>query len=138
MLGIVADDFTGGLMIAGYIEGAGVACPVLFDKTELPGMEPAGIVVVATRTRLIPADEAVAEVAAIAALFDAAGCDQIAYKVCASFDSTDDGNIGPIADLLARRYAQSPLLLSAGFPRFGATVHQGYLFYRGGLVSESF
>ena len=32
MLGIVADDFTGGLMIAGYIEGAGIACPVLFDR----------------------------------------------------------------------------------------------------------
>ena len=29
------------------------------------------------------------------------------------------------------------LLLSAGFPRFGSTVHQGYLFYRTRLVSES-
>ncbi|MDQ0323448.1 uncharacterized protein YgbK (DUF1537 family) [Pararhizobium capsulatum DSM 1112] len=27
--------------------------------------------------------------------------------------------------------------MSAGFPRFGTTVHQGYMFYRGRLVSES-
>jgi uncharacterized protein YgbK (DUF1537 family) len=137
MLGIVADDFTGGLMIAGYIEGAGIACPVLFDKAELATIEPCDVAIVATRTRLAPAAEAVAEVAEISALFDAIGCDQIAYKVCASFDSTDDGNIGPVADLLAQRYLQKPLLLSAGFPRFGATVHQGYLFYRNRLVSES-
>lgn len=137
MLGIVADDFTGGLMIAGYIEGAGIACPVLFDKGELHAIEPAEVVVVATRTRLIPAAEAVAEVEDIAGRLDAAGCDKVAYKVCASFDSTDDGNIGPVADLLVRRYGQSPLLLSAGFPRFGSTVHQGYLFYRNRLVSES-
>lgn len=137
MLGIVADDYTGGLMIAGYIEGAGIACPVLFDKEELRSIEPGEVVIVATRTRLIPATDAVAEVEDIAGRLDAAGCDRVAYKVCASFDSTDDGNIGPVADLLSLRYGQSPLLLSAGFPRFGSTVHQGYLFYRNRLVSES-
>jgi uncharacterized protein YgbK (DUF1537 family) len=137
MLGIVADDYTGGLMIAGYIEGAGIACPVLFDREELAATEKSEVVIIATRTRLIPAAEAVSEVEDIIGRFDSAGCDHIAYKVCASFDSTDDGNIGPVADLLARRYRQSPLLLSAGFPRFGSTVHQGYLFYRHRLVSES-
>ncbi|HEV7416409.1 MAG TPA: four-carbon acid sugar kinase family protein, partial [Tianweitania sediminis] len=137
MLGIIADDFTGGLMIAGYIEGAGIRCPVLFDSAEVASLEPCEVFVVGTRTRLAPATEAVADVEAIAERFDAAGCTRIAYKVCASFDSTDDGNIGPVADLLARRYRQRPLLLSAGFPRFGTTVHQGYLFYRARLVSES-
>lgn len=137
MLGIIADDFTGGLMIAGYIEDAGIACPVLFDKNEIAALDPCDVVVVGTRTRLAPAQEAVAEVQAIAERFDQAGCTKIAYKVCASFDSTDDGNIGPVADLLAARYEQKPLLLSAGFPRFGTTLHQGYLFYRNRLVSES-
>src|SRR5690606_34634761 len=79
----------------------------------------------------------VAEVARIADLFDAGGVRRIGYKVCASFDSTDQGNIGPVADFLAERYGQSQLLLSAGFPRFNTTMYQGYLFYRGRLVSES-
>ncbi|GHD20640.1 four-carbon acid sugar kinase family protein [Tianweitania populi] len=137
MLGIIADDFTGGLMVAGYIEGAGIACPVLFDRDAIASLDPCDVAVVGTRTRLAPADEAVADVKAIANRFDAAGFDKVAYKVCASFDSTDDGNIGPVADLLSARYGQKPLLLSAGFPRFGTTVHQGYLFYRARLVSES-
>lgn len=136
-LGIIADDFTGGLMIAGYIEAAGIECPVLFDTAHLGEALHAPVVVVATRTRLIPAAEALADVTRIADLFDAGGVAQLGYKVCASFDSTDEGNIGPVADLLADRYGQSQLLLSAGFPRFNSTLHQGYLFYRGRLVSES-
>lgn len=137
MLGIIADDFTGGLMVAGYIEGAGIPCPVLFDASQTSDAGDAEVLVVATRTRLIAAAEATAEVERVADRLDAAGCDLLAYKVCASFDSTDEGNIGPVADLLARRYRQRPLLISAGFPRFGSTVHQGYLFYRNRLVSES-
>ncbi|GGA78726.1 hypothetical protein GCM10011385_36090 [Nitratireductor aestuarii] len=136
-LGIIADDFTGGLMIAGYIEAAGIECPVVFDTDCLGDALDAPVVIVATRTRLAPAAEAIAEVSRIADLFDRGGVERIAYKVCASFDSTDDGNIGPVADLLAERYNLSQLLLSAGFPRFNSTVHQGYLFYRSRLVSES-
>lgn len=136
-LGIIADDFTGGLLIAGCIEAAGIECPVLFDTAHLDDALNAPVVVVATRTRLIRAEEALAEVTRIAELFDAGGVAQVGYKVCASFDSTDEGNIGPVADLLADRYGQAQLLLSAGFPRFNSTTHQGYLFYRGRLVSES-
>ncbi|MBS9719700.1 four-carbon acid sugar kinase family protein [Tianweitania sp. BSSL-BM11] len=137
MLGIIADDFTGGLMIAGYIEGAGIACPVLFERDEIAALDRCEVAVIGTRTRLAPAASAVADVEAITERFERAGCTKIAYKVCASFDSTDDGNIGPVADFLSDRYNQKPLLLSAGFPRFGTTVHQGYLFYRNRLVSES-
>ncbi|UHC17706.1 four-carbon acid sugar kinase family protein [Methylobacterium currus] len=135
-LGIIADDLTGAVMVAGTIEAAGIAAPVVLDGTT-PETAGSGVVVYATRARLAPAAEAVAEVARLADRLDAAGCAQIAYKACATFDSTDDGNIGPVADLLAARYGQVPLLMSAGLPRFGTTVHQGYLFYRGRLVSES-
>jgi uncharacterized protein YgbK (DUF1537 family) len=68
---------------------------------------------------------------------EAAGCTRIAYKACASFDSTETGNIGPAADLLSDRRGGAPVLMSAGYPAFNATVHQGYLFYRGRLVSDS-
>ncbi|WP_246102661.1 four-carbon acid sugar kinase family protein [Methylobacterium terricola] len=135
-LGIIADDLTGAVMVAGTIEAAGIAAPVLLDGSAPDGAG-SGLVVYATRTRLAPAAEAVAEVARLADRLDAAGCAQVAYKACATFDSTDAGNIGPVADLLALRYGQRPLLLSAGLPRFGTTVHQGYLFYRGRLVTES-
>ena len=65
------------------------------------------------------------------------GCPRLAYSACASFDSTEEGNIGPAADFLADRAGDAPVLMSAGFPAYNITVHQGYLFYRSRLVSES-
>jgi uncharacterized protein YgbK (DUF1537 family) len=134
-IGIIADDFTGAVMVAGMLEGRGIAAPVLFH----PGAAtpPAGALVAATRCRTIAPAEALTEIAVWHDALTAAGCPRVAYKACASFDSTPHGNIGPAADLLADRAGTHPVLMSAGFPRFGATVHQGYLFYRGRLVSDS-
>jgi uncharacterized protein YgbK (DUF1537 family) len=95
------------------------------------------VLVLATRARVAPVAEAQAEIAAGADALAAAGCARLAYKACASFDSTEAGNIGPAGDLLADRAGGRPVLMSAGFPRFNATVHHGYLFYRRRLVSES-
>ena len=136
--GIVSDDFTGGLLVASYFEEAGLECPVYFDPAEAIRNPPtAPITVIAGRMRLIPPDEARDDLTDALDALDGLGCETVAYKACASFDSTEEGNIGIAADLLADRYEQTPLLISAGFPEFGATVHQGYLFYRGILVNES-
>jgi 3-dehydrotetronate 4-kinase len=138
VFGVMSDDFTGGLLVASYFEAAGIESPVYFDTAALTeDQTPAAIVILASGTRLVPPDEARASIAQALAALDARGCATVAYKACASFDSTAEGNIGLAADLLADHYAQNPLLLSAGFPEFRATVHQGVLFYRGTLVSES-
>jgi len=141
-LGIIADDFTGAVMVAGMLEGRGLCCPVLFRPdagADLAGADlaGAGALVAAARSRTVAVAEAMAEVAGWHDALVAAGCGRVAYKACASFDSTAEGNIGPAADLLAARARRRPVLMGAGFPRFGATVHQGYLFYRNRLVSES-
>lgn len=134
-LGIVADDFTGALMVAGYLEGAGIHCPVVFDPAAVvPG---APVIVGGTRTRTVPVADALTELRRMAEAFLGAGYARLAYKACATFDSTEAGNIGPAADYLADLQQLRPVLMSAGFPRYGTTVHQGYLFYRGRLVSES-
>ncbi|MFO1047078.1 MAG: four-carbon acid sugar kinase family protein [Geminicoccaceae bacterium] len=134
-LGIVADDFTGALMVAGYIEGAGIYCPVVFDPAAVaPG---APVIVGGTRTRTVPVADALTQLRRMAEALLEAGYARLAYKACATFDSTEAGNIGPAADFLADRLGLRPVLMSAGFPRYGTTVHQGYLFYRGRLVSES-
>lgn len=136
-IGIIADDFTGAVMVAGMLEGRGICCPVLFRPEAAAGGSRAGALVAAARSRTVPALDAMAEIGAWHDALSEAGCMRIAYKACASFDSTPQGNIGPAADLLAARAGKRPVLMSAGFPRFGATVHQGYLFYRHRLVSDS-
>jgi uncharacterized protein YgbK (DUF1537 family) len=135
--GIIADDFTGAVMVAALLEGQGIACPVLFAAQGAGGLPGARVVIAAARSRTVPVAEALAEIAALHGALTKAGCTRIAYKACASFDSTPQGNIGPAADFLAARAGRRPVLLSAGFPRFGATVHQGYLFYRNRLVTDS-
>lgn len=134
-LGVVADDYTGALMVAGYIEAAGIYCPVIFDPAAIIADAP--IVVAGTRARTIPVSEALGELARMTDAFVQAGYARLAYKACASFDSTAEGNIGPAADFLADRQGLRPALMCAGFPRYGTTVHQGYLFYRGRLVTDS-
>ena len=136
-LGIIADDMTGALMVAAYYETAGIRTAVVTDIETIRECMGESVVIWAGRTRLADPDEARRQIIHAANAFDAIGCDQVIYKVCASFDSTEEGNIGLAADILRARYNPSSLLLCPGFPKFNATVHQGYLFYRGRLVSES-
>ncbi|WP_136634849.1 four-carbon acid sugar kinase family protein [Pseudooceanicola onchidii] len=137
--GVISDDFTGGLLIASYFEEAGLECPVFFDPEDAAAAAPlsAPIVVIASRTRLIPVDDARTELTRALDALDALGCATVAYKACATFDSTEEGNIGLAADMLADRYGDLPVLLSAGFPEFRCTVAMGHMFYQSTLVNES-
>ena len=101
--GVIADDFTGGLIIASLLEREGFRCPLVTSPQSVQVLTDADAVVVARRTRLIPAADAVADFEQAASVFLAANVRQIYYKYCATFDSNDDGNIGPCADLLRTR-----------------------------------
>ncbi|GAB2177061.1 four-carbon acid sugar kinase family protein [Dongia sp. agr-C8] len=135
-LGIIGDDFTGAMLIAGELEAAGVPCPILFTPAAMTPGETAPVLMLATRARVTPRAEARKILADAAAAFAAAGYARLAYKACASFDSTESGNIGTAADFLAAR-AGTNAILSAGAPRYNVTVFEGHLFYRGALVSDS-
>ena len=135
--GIVSDDFTGGLLVASYFEEAGIECPVYFDPMVAKEDRPkGGIVVIVTRSRLDPVPEARRQIAVALDALDAMGCDSIGYKVCGTFDSTEQGNIGLAADLIAERYDQVPLLISGGFVEYGITVYNWHMFIRNELISE--
>ncbi len=124
-IGIIADDMTGALMVAAYYETAGIRAMVVTEIDAIRDCADETIIIWAGRTRLIDPVEACRQADRAAAAFDAVGCDQVIYKVCASFDSTEQGNIGPIADILNVRYKPENLLFCPGFPKFNATVHRG-------------
>lgn len=135
--GIIADDFTGAMLVAGRLEALGIAAPVSFVPGGVAEGVPGQVAILATRSRLVPVADAVAIIAAGADALAGAGCTHLAYKGSATFDSTAKGNIGPAADWLSARAGGLPVLMGAGFPFYNITVHQGYLFYRGRLVTES-
>lgn len=135
--GIIADDLTGGLLVASFLEGEGIECPLFTKPEALPDRLDAPAAVIARRFRLIPAAEATADFEAAAGALQAHRPRQLYYKYCATFDSTDEGNIGPCADVLARLTGVDRLGFCTGFPSRGVSVYLGHIFLHDELLSES-
>lgn len=137
-LGGIADDLTGGLELASILAAQGERCPLVTSPQALEALTAADTaVVVAMRTRLAPAAQAVARVDAAAAELLRRGAPRLFLKYCATFDSTPAGNIGPCADALLRRTGATLTGFCPAFPEVARTVYQGHLFVADRLVSES-
>ncbi len=93
--------------------------------------------VVSLKSRTIPASEAVEQSLEACDWLMAQGCEQIVFKFCSTFDSTDDGNIGQVAEALADRLGETSVIVCPAFPENGRTVYQGHLFVHDKLLSES-
>ena len=136
LLGVIADDFTGATDIASMLAKNGMRT-VQTVGVPRPGAAPAAdAVVVALKSRTIPADEAVAQSLAALDWLLAEGARQIVFKYCSTFDSTDAGNIGPVADALLDRLGGIAVVCPA-FPANRRTIYRGYLFVGDVLLSES-
>lgn len=142
LLGVIADDFTGASDIANTLAnglpGQGGLRTAQF--LNVPRAEAASDIeagVVALKSRSISAGDAVAQsLAALRWLLDQ-GCRQIVFKYCSTFDSTPDGNIGPVAEALAAELDAAGVVVCPAFPAAGRTVYQGHLFVHDRLLSES-
>lgn len=139
-LGAIADDFTGATDLAGNWTARGLRTSVLL------GLPPAGTepelteedaVVVALKTRSIDPLAARAAVRPVAEFLAAQGCVQLYDKYCSTFDSTPEGNIGPIADVLLEVSAAPHAVVVPSFPDNGRTVYRGHLFVGDQLLHES-
>jgi uncharacterized protein YgbK (DUF1537 family) len=91
----------------------------------------------ALKSRSIPAAEAVRQSLAALDWLKAQGCRQFLFKYCSTFDSTPEGNIGPVAEALAEALAADRVVVCPAFPSLGRTLHQGHLFVGDRLLSES-
>jgi uncharacterized protein YgbK (DUF1537 family) len=138
ILGCVADDFTGATDLANTLvkEGARTVQLLGVPRADDPVPE-ADAIVVALKSRTAPVREAVADSVAALDWLLAAGCRQAFFKVCSTFDSTDAGNIGPVADALLARLGAGFAPVCPAFPTNGRTVYLGHLFVGGVLLNES-
>lgn len=140
-LGVVADDITGACDLADAVCHEGQSAVVRFGPGDRGDpMPPCDCAVVAVQSRTAPTPEAVAQSVDAAQALLVAGCTTIYQKYCSTFDSTDRGNIGPVADALRRLVAGSGPSVAVGTPatpRSQRTVYQGHLFVGRRLLSES-
>lgn len=134
--GIIADDLTGGMLVAASLVRQGIPCDVVIDPADVgEGPEPA--TVLAGHFRFLPRAEAVAWFGRALKALEGAGARHLFYKYCATFDSTDDGAIGPCADALLEATGAEHLGFCPAFPPRGVTVYQGHIFLRHQLLSQS-
>ncbi len=138
LLGCIADDFTGATDLASTLVAQGMRTVVLPGEPR-PGQSVpvADALVVALKSRSVPAGEAVAASLAALRWLQAAGCAQYFFKYCSTFDSTDQGNIGPVAEALLDALGATFTLACPAFPANGRSVYRGYLFVGDQLLSES-
>ncbi|MDR9439538.1 MAG: four-carbon acid sugar kinase family protein [Halomonas sp.] len=138
VLGAIADDFTGATDLANNLVRAGMRCVQVIGvpatETDIGDVD---AVVVALKSRSCPADEAVTESLAALEWLQAQGARQIFFKYCSTFDSTDAGNIGPVADALLERLESAQTVMVPAFPANRRTVYQGHLFVGDRLLNES-
>ena len=138
LLGIIGDDITGSTDLA-----------LMLGKNGMPTVQYIGVpgestpdpdapaAVVALKSRTVPVEEAVAHSLAACRWLLAKGARQIFFKYCSTFDSTEKGNIGPVAEALLDELGGGIAAVCPAFPANARTVYQGHLFVADQLLSES-
>jgi 3-dehydrotetronate 4-kinase len=136
-LGCIADDFTGATDLANNLVRAGMRVVQTIGVPAADAAIDADAIVVALKSRTAPVAEAVAESLAACRWLRTHGAAQIYFKVCSTFDSTADGNIGPVAEALMDELQGEFAIVTPAFPENGRTVFKGHLFVGDLLLSDS-
>ncbi|MEE2043955.1 four-carbon acid sugar kinase family protein, partial [Nocardiopsis tropica] len=129
-LGAIADDLTGATDVALALTSAGYRTAVVLGSDAPDGdgaADGADAVVVALKSRTMPAGEAVAASMDALARLRRAGCERFYLKYCSTFDSTPAGNIGPVAEALLEALGETVTVVAPAFPANGRTVYRGHL-----------
>ncbi len=138
LLGCIADDFTGATDLASMLVRAGMrTVQTIGMPRDAKIAEEADAIVVALKSRTLPAGDAVAQSLAALQWLRARGARQFYFKYCSTFDSTDEGNIGPVADALLDALGSGFTIACPAFPANQRTIYQGHLFVGEALLSES-
>jgi uncharacterized protein YgbK (DUF1537 family) len=138
ILGIIADDFTGATDIAGMLVKGGMRTIQTIRvpaKAVIP--DDVDAVVVALKTRSIAAKDAIAQSLDALKALQEAGCVRFFFKYCSTFDSTDQGNIGPVGDALLDALGAAQAIYCPAFPENGRTIFFGHLFVGELLLSDT-
>jgi uncharacterized protein YgbK (DUF1537 family) len=136
-LGCIADDFTGASDLANNLVRAGMRVVQTIGVPSSPLAADVDAVVVALKSRTVAPVEAVSQSLAALEWLQAQGAQQIYFKYCSTFDSTAQGNIGPVTEALMDALGVDFTIATPAFPDNKRTVFKGYLFVGDVLLNES-
>lgn len=138
LLGCIADDLTGATDLAMILVREGMkTVQIVGVPDEATPIPDADAVIIALKSRTIPVNDAVSQSIDCCRWLKNTGARQIFFKYCSTFDSTSEGNIGPVTDALMKELNCPYTIACPAFPENGRTVYQGNLFVFDQLLSES-
>jgi 3-dehydrotetronate 4-kinase len=138
LLGAIADDFTGATDLANMLVRGGMRTELWFGpQSKATVGNDADAIVVALKTRSIEAADACEQSLRALNWLVNVGASRFLFKYCSTFDSTEQGNIGPVAAALCRELDAEQTIFCPAFPEIGRTVYLGHLFVNGRLLHES-
>ena len=137
LLGCIADDFTGATDLANNLVRAGMRVLQTIGVPATPVDAEVDAVVVSLKSRTIAPTEAITQSLEACKWLQSQGAQQIYFKYCSTFDSTPQGNIGPVIDALMQELKTDFTIATPAFPDMGRTVFKGHLFVGEVLLNES-
>jgi uncharacterized protein YgbK (DUF1537 family) len=137
LLGCIADDFTGATDLANMLVRGGMRTVQTIGVPDSDARIEADALVVALKSRTVPRKQAVRQSLDALEWLRAQGCRQFFFKYCSTFDSTNRGNIGPVADALLDALKGEFTIACPAFPENGRTIFRGNLFVGDVLLNES-
>ncbi|ABG33253.1 four-carbon acid sugar kinase family protein [Roseobacter denitrificans] len=137
ILGCIADDFTGATDLAGLLARSGLPVSLRIGVPEDAPTQTAPFEVIALKCRTAPVEAAVAECEAALEWLRRAGAGRFFWKYCSTFDSTAQGNIGPVAEALMTALKTDQTIYCPAFPENGRSIFMGNLFVGQQPLSES-
>ena len=137
LLGCIADDFTGATDLANNLVRAGMRVVQTIGVPAVQLDVEVDAVVVALKSRTIAPADAVAQSLAALRWLQQQGAQQIYFKYCSTFDSTAQGNIGPVTEALMDALHTDFTITTPAFPDNKRTVFKGFLFVDDVLLNES-
>lgn len=136
-LGCIADDFTGATDLASQLVSVGMRVVQTIGTPLGPLDADCDAVVVSLKSRTVAPQEAVRLSLQALDWLRREGAERFYFKYCSTFDSTSDGNIGPVADALLDALGEDFTLAVPALPTNRRTVYNGYLFAGDVLLNES-
>ncbi|MFK7754281.1 MAG: 3-oxo-tetronate kinase [Sedimentitalea sp.] len=137
VLGCIADDFTGATDLAGLLARSGVPVSLRIGVPDTPPKDTAAFEGIALKCRTAPVPEAIADTLAALEWLKAAGAQRFFWKYCSTFDSTPQGNIGPVAEALMQNLGTDQTIYCPAFPENGRSIFMGNLFVGTQPLAES-
>jgi 3-dehydrotetronate 4-kinase len=135
--GAIADDFTGATDVACLIARSGARVSLRLGVPPQVPQATAPFEIIALKIRTAPVADAVTESLAALDWLKRVGAQRFFWKYCSTFDSTPQGNIGPVAEALMNNLGAEQTIYCPAFPENGRAIFMGNLFVGETPLAES-